>query len=81
MLNDSSCILHSFSGAGCPELVSTTAQSTLQTYLKPNALSAKAVGEGAYRLAIDPKPKLRNFIMSDTEWAKYMPVVCRQVLT
>ncbi|KAL0048017.1 hypothetical protein WJX82_005770 [Trebouxia sp. C0006] len=63
---------------GCPELVSTTAQSTLQTYLKPNALSAKAVGEGAYRLAIDPKPMLRNFIMSDTEWAKYMPVVCRR---
>lgn len=40
-------------------------------------LDPKAVGEAAYRLAINPTPPLRNIIMTDDQFSSLLPLWCR----
>lgn len=45
--------------AGCPELFQTVKNDVIDGYYK-KALDSHNVGEAVYRIAIDPKPKLRQ---------------------
>ncbi len=46
-------------GPGCPELFSAVKNDVIDGYYK-KALDSHNVGEAVYRIAIDPKPKLRQ---------------------
>lgn len=46
---------------------------------KQMGLDPKAVGEAAYRLAINPGPPLRNIIMTDDQFSSLLPLWCRYV--
>lgn len=41
-------------------------------------LDPKAVGEAAYRLAINPTPPLRNIVATDANLAQILPLWCRR---
>jgi hypothetical protein len=45
--------------SGCPELFSAVKNDVIDGYYK-KALDSHNVGEAVYRIAIDPKPKLRQ---------------------
>lgn len=42
-------------------------------------LDPKAVGEAAYRLAVDPNPPLRNIVATDDQFSSLLPLWCRYV--
>ncbi len=43
-------------------------------------LDPRAVAESVYRVLINPKPPLRNMVMSDDKWPELAPLFCRQVV-
>ena len=43
-------------------------------------LDPKAVGEAAYRLAINPTPSLRNLVMTDSQYSQLLPLMCRSAV-
>ena len=46
--------------AGCPELFNTKVKNDVIDGYYKKALDSHNVGEAVYRIAIDPKPKLRQ---------------------
>lgn len=63
--------------AGCPELPGTgVAKDEINAYRK-QGLDTRDVGEAVYRLLINPKPPLRNLIMTDSQWEQLIPLFCR----
>ena len=65
--------------AGCPQLLTEVGQQVITSY-KQMGLEPKAVGEVAYRLAIDPTPPLRNIVATDDQMASLLPLWCRFVV-
>lgn len=62
--------------AGCPQLFTEVGQQVINGY-KQMGLDPKAVGEAAYRLAVNPNPPLRNIIMTDDQFSSLLPLWCR----
>ena len=62
--------------SGCPELAASQRNATIDAY-RTNGLSPNDVAEAVYRIAIDPKPRLRYLVMRDDNWKTYIPVFCR----
>lgn len=69
-------VVHCFCGAGCPELFTSISEVHIGSYASMG-LDPKAVGEAAYRLAINPTPSLRNLVMIDSQYSQLLPLMCR----
>ncbi|KAK9919097.1 hypothetical protein WJX75_009391 [Coccomyxa subellipsoidea] len=62
---------------GCPELSAEEGSDVIKGYTT-QGLNPKDVGEGVYRLLINPNPPLRNLIMTDEQWSALIPLFCRR---
>jgi len=62
--------------AGCPSLPHRLGPSRIDDTVR-YGLPSEAAGEAVYRLLIDPQPKLRNLLMGEEEWRRFVPLFCR----
>ncbi|KAL3154538.1 hypothetical protein ABBQ32_013996 [Trebouxia sp. C0010 RCD-2024] len=62
---------------GCPQLFTEVGQQVVNSY-KQMGLDPKAVGEAAYRLAVDPNPPLRSIVATDDQFSSLLPLWCRR---